>query len=106
MIGRLRHTFECLFQRRRVEDDLDEELQSSFEMVVDRYVASGLSPARARRAARIDFEGVEQVKERVRDGLPGSSVHTLSQDVLYAWRGLWRRPSFAVVALVTWTGPG
>jgi putative ABC transport system permease protein len=101
MIGRLRHTFECLFQRRRVEDDLDEELQSSFEMVVDRYVASGLSPARARRAARIDFEGVEQVKERVRDGLPGSSVHTLSQDVLYAWRGLWRRPSFAVVALVT-----
>jgi predicted permease len=101
MFGRLRHTFEYLFRRRRVEDELDEELRSSFEMVVDRYRASGMSSAEARRTARIDFEGVEQVKESIRDGLAGSSLETLAQDVRYAWRGLWRRPSFAVVALTT-----
>jgi predicted permease len=84
-----------------VEHELDEELRSSLLMLVDRYIASGRSPDDARRAARIDFEGVEQVKERVRDGLAGSSLDTLTQDLRYAWRGLWRRRSFAVVALMT-----
>src|SRR6185369_5560302 len=71
------------------------------EMIVDRHVARGLSPAEARRAARIDFEGLEQVKEKVRDGLVGSALHTFLQDTRYAWRGLRRQPSFAAIALVT-----
>jgi predicted permease len=101
MLGRLKHTFEYLFHRRRVEDELDAELRASFEMVVDRCIAAGMSPAEARRAARIEFEGIEQVKEQVRDGLAGSSLGTLAQDIRYAWRALWRRRSFAIVALIT-----
>jgi putative ABC transport system permease protein len=98
---RLTHLFEYLFRRRRLEDDLDEELRSSFEMIVDRFVARGMTQAEARRAARIEFEGLEQVKEKVRDGLAGSAVQTFLQDVRYAWRGLRRRPSFAFIAVVT-----
>src|ERR1043165_8874721 len=101
MFRRIGHALDFLFRRRRVEDELDEELRSSFEMMVDRFLASGLRPAEARRAARIEFEGVEQVKERVRDRLVGSSLGTLAQDCRYAWRSLWRRPSFAAIALVT-----
>jgi len=40
-------------------------------------------------------------KEKVRDGLVGSVVPAFLQDVGYAWRGLRRRPSFALIALVT-----
>jgi len=93
--------FQHLFRRRRWEDELDEELRSSFEMMVDRNIAGGMPEAEARRMARLEFEGVEQVKERVRDGMAGSSLDTLAQDVRYAWRGLWRRPSFAAIALLT-----
>jgi predicted permease len=101
MFRRLRHLFQCLFRRRHLEDELDEEVDSSFEMTVDRLVARGMPLAEARRAARIEFEGVEQVKEKVRDGLVGSSLQIFIQDARYAWRGLRRRPSFAFISLIT-----
>jgi predicted permease len=101
MFGRVRHTFEYLFRRRRVEEELDEELRAGLEILVERYIARGMSRADALRAARLEFEGVEQVKDQVRDRLAGSSLETLWQDVRYAWRGLWRRPSFAAIAILT-----
>ena len=55
MLRRLTQLYEYLFRRRRLEDDLDEELRSSFEMIVDQYVARGVTPADARRDARIEF---------------------------------------------------
>ena len=101
MFRRIANALHYLLRRRRLEDDLEEELRSSFEMVVDRYLAAGLSPSQARRAARIDFEGVEQVKEQVRDRLAGSGVSSFLQDIRYSWRALWRRKAFAAVALIT-----
>jgi len=37
--------FQHLFRRRRWEDELDEELRSSFEMMVDRNIAGGMPEA-------------------------------------------------------------
>ena len=62
MLRRLGYLFEYLFRKRRLEEDLDEELRSSFEMIVDQFIARGMAPAEARRAARIEFEGLEQIK--------------------------------------------
>src|SRR3954469_23964068 len=93
--------YKYLFDRRHLEDDLDEELRSSFDMLVDQHVARGMAAAEARRAVRLEFEGLEQVKEKVRDGLIGSTLQVFLQDVRYAIRGLRRRPSFAVISLVT-----
>jgi hypothetical protein len=101
MLRRLRHLFNHLLHRDRVEAELNEEVEASFAMTVDRFVAQGMSLSAARRAARIEFEGVEQVKEKVRDGLVGSALLVFVQDARYAWRALCRRPSFAFIALLT-----
>jgi putative ABC transport system permease protein len=98
---RLIQLFDSLFRRQRVEADVDEELRNSFEMIVDRLVDQGMPPADARRAARLEFDGVEQVKEKVRDNLFGASLHGRLQDIRQGWRGLRRRPGFAMVAIVT-----
>jgi len=101
MFSRFRHLFNNLFRRRRVEDELQEEIRSSFDILVERYIASGMSEKAARRQASLDFQGVDVVKENVRDNLWGSGLQTFMQDLQYAGRSLRRRPSFAVVAIVT-----
>src|SRR6266540_692042 len=101
MLRRAKHLIDYFFRRHRLEEDLDEELRSSFEMVVEQFVARGMPLTEARRAARLDFEGLEQVKDRTRDGLVGSTLDTVLQDVRYAWRGLRRGPSFAAIAVIT-----
>jgi hypothetical protein len=100
MIRQLSNLFQSLFRRRRIEDDLDAEMRASLDLIADRNRARGMSTEEAKRAARLEFEGVDRVKEQVRDRLTGASLYTGLQDLRYAWRGLWRQPSFAVIAVV------
>jgi len=101
MIGRLVQLCKNVFRRAQVEDELQEELRASFQLLVDKYIASGMPPNAARRAARIDFEGIDLVKERVQDNLIGTGLHTFMHDIRHACRTLLSRPSFAVVAIIT-----
>jgi predicted permease len=90
-----------LFHKQRLEDALDEEVRNCFELLVDRYRAQGMSASEARRAARIEFEGTEQVKEQVRDARIGAGVESIIQDLRYAARTLARTPGFTAVAVLT-----
>jgi putative ABC transport system permease protein len=75
------HRLAALFRRRRLEDDLDEELRSHLEMAVELNVSKGGSPEDARREALRNFGGVEQTKEFYRDAsTPLTVVLTLALD--------------------------
>jgi len=90
-----------LFGKNRLDDDLDGELQSHLEMLIEENVRRGMSIGEARRAARRSFGGVMQTRENYRDqrGLP--IVETFIQDIRYGSRMLRKNPSFPAVAVLT-----
>jgi predicted permease len=93
----------ALFHRRRLEDDLDEELRSHLAMAIELNVRKGLSAADARREALRSFGGVERTKEMYRDqrGLP--MVEAAWQDLRFGFRMLRRSPGFTLLAILCLT---
>jgi len=90
-----------LLRRTTVESEIEDELQFHVERQIEKYVESGMNRDAARRRARVEFGGLEQVKEECRDARGVSLVETLAQDLRYGWRTLRRSPGFAAAALVT-----
>ena len=91
----------ALFRRKRVESELDEELRAHFEKQVEKYIRAGDAPEEARRRARLDFGGLDQVKEECRDARGVSLLENLAQDTRFAARMLRKNPLFTAVAVVT-----
>src|SRR5262245_34384266 len=88
-----------LFHKRRVEHELDAELRSYQEMLGDENLKLGMSGPEARRAAAVASGGIEQIKEEVREVRMGFSIDTLSRDVRFAARMLFRQPLFSLTVL-------
>ena len=100
LLSRLASLRRNLFTRPRVERDLDDELHAYLDQLTEEKRAAGMGAAEARRIARIELGGLEQVKEEVRQVRTGQMLEELLQDLRYGMRTLRKNPAFTVVALV------
>lgn len=90
-----------LFNRKKLERQLAEELESHLQMHAEDNLKSGMTPEEAQRQALIKLGGVEQTKEEYRSqrGLP--LIETLIQDVRYGFRRLIKSPGVTIIALLS-----
>jgi predicted permease len=90
-----------LLHRNRLDDQLDSELRDHFHRLVADFRRDGRTEAEARRLARLEFGGLDQVKEACRDVRGTRWVDETAQDIRYGLRGFRRQPAFAAVACLT-----
>jgi predicted permease len=90
-----------LFLKRKLEQDLDDEIAAHIEMQIADHVRQGMTPEEARYLALRKFGGVEQVKETYRDGRSLAPVETFLRDLNYGFRMLRRSPGVTAVAILS-----
>jgi len=83
------------------EERLDRELQFHIDQLVAQYIQQGLPEPEARRRARREFGGLEQIKEECRDVRRTLWIDSTLQDIRFALRTLRRNPALAVAVIGT-----
>jgi putative ABC transport system permease protein len=101
LLVRARSFLRNFFLSRRMEADLDQEVHSHLEMLIEENIRAGMPPHEAQRAARMELGGVEQVKEQVRDARTGAFLESLLQDLRFAIRSLRRTPGLTGFVVIT-----
>jgi predicted permease len=85
--------------RRRLDQDLTEEMRFHVEQETADLIRQGLSPEAARRQAQIAFGSAERFQDEARDVMSLGWLHDLRNDAWYALRSLRRTPVFTLVAV-------
>lgn len=93
--------FLALARKRRLDRELEAEVEAHLEMAERDAREAGLSAEEARWAARRSFGGIEQMKEDHRDRRSVRWIETAVRDFRIAVRTLGRAPGFVVVVVLT-----
>src|ERR1051326_4197185 len=88
------------FRQRRLEDELDRELQYHIDRRVTDLIHSGLSESEARRRVRLELGGETQ-REEVRDVWLNRWLRDFVHDVRHSARSIFRSPSLTATAVLT-----
>jgi len=101
MFDRLQSLARAALGRKLFEREMDAELRSHLESRIDHLVAQGLSPAEARRRARVEFGAIDAAKDGCREARGLRWPDALARDFRYAARVLRSNPAFALTVIAT-----
>ena len=99
MMRRLRNFLWNVVHRDRLERELRDEYQTTFDQLVTEQLRRGASTADARRAATIALGGTESFRDHVRDARAGAQWEAFILDVRYGVRLMRRSPVFSLFAV-------
>ena len=107
MLNRLRLALRSVFQRGRLEREMQEEMQAHLSQSVARLQARGMSERDARHAARREFGNVDSLQEQARDARGLRWIESTIGDLRFGCRHFARTPlSSATMLLLLGLGIG
>ena len=89
------------FRKASLDAEMSEEMRVHLELLAAENERRGLSPEEARYAARRQFGGLEQIKERAREERTIGWLDASIRDVRCAFRQLAGSPGFSFLAILT-----
>jgi putative ABC transport system permease protein len=99
-LTRWRLRLRSLVQRKRVDEELDSELQFYLDHVTETHLSAGASKADAVAAARRSMGSIIKIKEAVRETRGLSALDHLLQDCRFSVRSLIRDRAFSFVVIL------
>jgi predicted permease len=90
-----------IWHKASLDEQLAKELRFHIEEHTADLIRAGHDPEQARRLARLELGGNEQIKEAVHDTRGTRWLEDLYRDARYALRALRQEPGFAAAALLT-----
>lgn len=101
------HSFQkrlhSLLRAQTSEGELESELNTHIELQARKHIAEGLDPAEARRLARIEFGGLEGVREECREVDTWRWIGAVGRNTRQCFRSLAKSPGFVLVAILILT---
>src|SRR5215210_6467526 len=101
MMGKLSRYLRSLFQKRVLEQELDEELRFHLEKEIEENIRRGMSAEEARTEALRNFGGVERFKEECRDQRGVRFLEELWHDLRFGVRRMLKSPAFSIIAILS-----
>jgi putative ABC transport system permease protein len=99
--SRLRSWFNATVRRSRMENEMDAELRFHIDAYADDLTRGGVAREEAMRRARIEFGGIESIKEQGREARGVNLVESLVQDLRYGASNMLRTPGFTAITVLT-----
>ena len=99
--ARLRSWGKATLRRSRMESEMDAELRFHIAAYAEDLVRGGVQRAEAMRRARLEFGGIERVKEEGREARGVSLIESLVQDLRYGASSMLRTPGFTAITAFT-----
>lgn len=91
----------AVLRRSRMESEMDAELRFHIEAYAEDLVGRGVARKEAMRQARLEFGGVERVKEEGREARGVNLVESLVRDLRYGASNMLRTPGFTAITVLT-----
>jgi predicted permease len=93
--------FRQIFSRRRIFDDLSEEIEQHLEEKTEALMSEGMSRKEAEASALREFGNVARIEEQGREPWMWMTMESIVADAQFAIRQLRKNSGFAIVTILT-----